>query len=121
MVCSIEQMEIRFQEAQRTNNIGILNELMDDDLLFIDLSGKLLNKEANLKIYQSFNSNNDYFISGSPLIEIKENIAHVSIIIEHWDFFNNQTLSGKFLYLRIWKNVSGQWKVVAGSAIQLES
>lgn len=47
--------EERLRKAMLSSNVEVLNELIADDLLFVNQSGQIISKEADIEVHRSGN------------------------------------------------------------------
>jgi hypothetical protein len=92
---------------------------LHDDLLFHIPNGQTITKAMDLESYKSGNMSVHEIFSEEPLIHVIEDTAVVSVIIKLKGKYIDQSIDGKFRYLRVWKQSGNDWKVIAGSCIQL--
>lgn len=113
------ESEKRLLEALRNRDLEILDELLHDNLLFIIPNGQIITKPMDMEAYRSGNMNINAISSGEQVINLIDDTAVASAVIEIKGKYLDQLIDGKFRYMRVWKLFSGKWKVVAGSSIQL--
>ena len=116
---AIIAVELALLIAMKNGNIQKLDELIHEDLLFIIPNGQIITKAIDLESYRSGNMNISEISSSNITINLIDDNAIVSVIINMSGKFMDQTFEGKFRFLRVWKFVNNQWKIIGGSSTQL--
>lgn len=102
-----------------TQNIQALDSLLHDDLLFILPSGQTITKAQDLETYKSGNLKIEKLESlEEQQSEIGDTVVTVSIVELKGNYAGN-AFEGTFKYIRVWKQFGEQWKVIAGSGMQV--
>lgn len=112
--------ERRLLEAIKNADFNQLDELLHDDLIFNIPTGQTITKELDIENYRSGIMKVDKITASNYVINTIENSATVSVIIHLKGSFANQNINGKYKYLRVWLNIQDSWKIISGSAIQVE-
>lgn len=115
----IRDCENQLQEAMLNSDIQILDRLLQDDLLFILPTGDVITKKMDLKTHQSGNLKLDEINSTLDSIQCIDDNAVVTLTLELKGKSFNQSFEGKFRYLRVWKKIGDQFKVIAGSGVAI--
>jgi len=108
-------------DAMKNSNIGKLDELIHQDLIFNTPDGQTITKMMNIEAYKSGNIHINEIESGEVLLSIIGDNATISVIIRMKGKYINQPFDESFRFLRVWKKLNNQWKVITGSSLQLES
>ena len=111
--------EDQLRQAMINSDINSLNLLIHPNLLFTIPNGQTITKEMDLEGYQSGKMVMEDIIPEKHSIEIIDDNAVVSVIAELKGRYLGESINGKYRYLRVWKRVEGQWKVIAGSSIMM--
>lgn len=106
--------ESRLLQAMRDCNLQVLGELLHDDLLFNGPTGEIVTKAMDLAVYQSGNMIVNENIPSGQKIRLFGDTAIVSVVISLKGEFMKKPVSGKFSYLRTWKKIDSQWKMIGG-------
>ena len=113
------ECEKRLIQAVKCSDIDSLEELLDDNLIFIIPSGLNINKQVDIENYRSG-------LISVKEIEIEEQIFScmddtvvVSVVLNLKANYADQNIDGTYRYLRVWKFSKNVWKVIAGSAIRI--
>ena len=115
----IEIAEQALRSAMLASDGEALNELIDDDLLFIGPDGGVLSKEDDLGFHRSGEQRITALDFQEQHIRAGGNVASVSILAYVAGVFKGHAFEGRFRYLRVWRRTSGGWRVVAGSVFAL--
>lgn len=117
---TVLEYEARLIDAQRKSDVNELNELLHDDLVFTIPNGQIITKHTDLDSHKS----GDMAVSSSIILDqtvkLIEDIAIVITTIELKCQYKNQPIDGKFVYNRVWKQFGKPWKLIAGSAVQVQ-
>ena len=105
--------------AMRNSDVRALDELLHEDLLFNDPGGNTVTKAKDLEIHRSGVISFSEMQSEEPMINLIEDIAVVSVIIELQGKYLDQPIEGKLRYTRVWKLFGDSCKVVAGSCVNM--
>jgi hypothetical protein len=96
-----------------------LDELLHEDLLFTIPNGETITKVLDIETYNSGNMRIKEILSSEQQINMIGDNAVVSVIIEMKGSYFDYILDGKYRVIRVWKFFKNNWKVIAGSSIQL--
>ena len=115
----IEIAEQALRSAMLASDGEALNELIDDDLLFIGPDGGVLSKEDDLGFHRSGEQRITALDFQEQDIRAGGSVASASVLAYVAGVFKGHAFEGRFRYLRVWRRTSGGWRVVAGSAFAL--
>lgn len=112
-------VEEQLRQAMKSSDVALLDQLLHDDLLFVLPSGQVITKQMDLQTHQSGNLILQEITSSIDSIKhIEENVI-VTLTSKLKGQMLAQTFEANFRYLRVWKMFNGQFKVIAGSGVQL--
>jgi hypothetical protein len=114
----IVEAEKKLLDAIRSNDAVKLEELLHDDLLFINQNGQVITKVMDLEVYLIGRTTITDIKATEQTIIIMDDIASVSVVIQVRGKNGNALFKERQRFLRVWKNINGNWKVVAGSCMQ---
>jgi len=115
----ILDIENQLLEAMKKSDVEILDQLLHDDLRFVLPSGDVITKQVDLETHQSGNLVLEEIISSiDSITQIDENIV-VTLSSKIKGKMSEQHFEGNFRYLRVWKIVGDQLKVIAGSCVAI--
>lgn len=112
----IVALEERMRAAQLNGDLGALNELIDEDLLFTGPGGQLASKAQDLDAYRSATVR---FRSHEPeelrVRRVGQDVA-ISALRARLEVNVAGTITrGTYRYTRVWvRDTRGAWRVVAG-------
>jgi len=115
----IEESEKTLLESLLKSDVDSLDELLHEDLLFIIPTGQTVTKEMDIANIRLGNLKIEAISSSEQEINIIDDSAVVSVIIDLKGTYLKQPINGKFKYLRIWKLLDSKWKIIGGSGIQI--
>ncbi|MGJ1419522.1 nuclear transport factor 2 family protein [Sphingobacterium spiritivorum] len=115
----ILDIENQLREAMQKSDVGILDQLLHDDLLFVLSDGEVIKKEMDLETHRSGNLVLEEITSSIDSIkQIGENVV-VTLSSKIKGKMLEQNFEGNLRYLRVWKMFDGQLKVIAGSCVAI--
>ncbi|MGJ1196000.1 nuclear transport factor 2 family protein [Sphingobacterium spiritivorum] len=115
----ILDIENQLREAMQKSDVGILEQLLHDDLLFVLSDGEVITKEMDLETHRSGNLVLEEITSSIDSIkQIGENVV-VTLSSNIKGKMLEQHFEGNLRYLRVWKMFDGQLKVIAGSCVAI--
>jgi len=94
-----------------------LDELLHEELLFSIPNGQTITKAIDIETYGSGNMKIDEIKSSEQEINLIEDNAIVSVVIDMKGRYFDYSLDGKYKIIRIWKLFNSHFKVIAGSSI----
>lgn len=111
----IIECEARLRDAQLASNVAQLDELIADDLLFVDMSGQLATKAMDLEAHRS----GTLRLTQSELKEqqircLSDAVAVAVAKIALVGTYAGDQFSGEFRYTRVWQKRRQGWQIVAG-------
>lgn len=106
-------------EAVKSSDVARLEEMLHEDLLFHLPNGQMLTRAMDLEAHRSGNVLVNTITASDYVVNIIEDTAVVSVLIETAGSLFGQAMAGKFRYIRVWKSYERGLKVIAGSCIQL--
>lgn len=110
----IEACETKLLQAMKNCDLKVLDELLHDGLLFNGPSGETITKEMDLAAYKSGNMVVDEFVVSGQQISLIEDTGIVAVTVELKGSFMKQPIGGKIRYIRTWKVIHGQFKMIGG-------
>lgn len=115
----IEACEASLLQAMKDCNLKMLDELLHDDLLFNGPGGETITKEMDLAAYKSGNMVVDEFIVSDQRISLIGDTGVVAVTVGIKGSFMKQSIGAKFRYIRAWKAIDGQLKMIGGGCTPL--
>ncbi|MFT3794168.1 nuclear transport factor 2 family protein [Flavobacterium sp.] len=115
----IHEAENRLLQAQKNSDVSALDRLLHDDLVFIAPNNEITTKKSDLDMHRSGNLKVLASHAEEPLVKIQEDLATVVVDVHLRVEFYGQPFEGLYRYMRVWKAVGNDWKIIAGSCSQL--
>lgn len=115
----IEKLESRLIEAIKSSDISFLETVLHDDLKFIAPNGMVVTKQMDL---ESHKNKTMIVESITPTIEDITLIGETAVVVVVYDtkgMMLGNPIKGRFRYLRIWKRIEDNFKIIAGSSTKL--
>lgn len=108
-------------QAIKSNNIEVLDQLLHDDLLFLNPAGEVITKSMDLANYGSGQVVIDAIESYEQSVRLVDNTAIVAVKIKLKGKYMEYVLDETFQYLRIWIDHGGRWQIIGGSCAKLDT
>lgn len=110
----IMEYEEMLRSAMLSNNIELLEELLSDELIFVNHLGQWLSKEEDINAHRSKSLD----IAGMEVLkqEVKlfqELAVTVTKVALNGALATGESIGGEYSYTRVWKDVEGKLKVVS--------
>ena len=112
--------ENRLLDAIRNGDINTLDELLHDSLLFNIPTGQTITKEMDIENYRSGIMTVYDISTTDQTIKTIDDISTVAVTVHLKAKYADQTIDGKFRYLRVWKLFDHSWRIIAGSGFQIQ-
>lgn len=119
MKTEILKKEEELREAMLTNNIELLDKLIDNELIFTAPNGEIVTKEIDLNVHKNKIQTTTELTPSEQNIHIKDDLAIVTVKMKIKGSYSGIDISGNYRYLRVWKKKNNHWKIVAGSVTQI--
>lgn len=110
----IIEYEEMLRSAILSNNIELLEELLSDELIFVNHLEQWLSKEEDINVHRSKSLD----IAGMEVLkqEVKlfqELAITVTKVALNGELATGESIGGEYSYTRVWKDVEGKLKVVS--------
>ncbi len=108
------EYEEMLRSAMLSNNIELLEELLSDELIFVNHLGQWLSKEEDINVHRSKSLD----IAGMEVLEqevklFQELAVTVTKVALNGALATGESIGGEYCYTRVWKDVGGKLKVVS--------
>lgn len=115
----IEQCEEKLLQAFREKDIATLDKLIDDSLIFDGPDGSVVSKEMDMATYRAEDTKIETMDCLERQIQVFGDTAIISTVIYLKASFmgDKYKADGKARFLRTWKRIDGQWKVIGGASV----
>lgn len=111
----IELAEEQLRQAMLSSDVGALEQLISDDLVFTNHFGQLLTKEADLETHRAGVLRFSMLEPSERLLKIDGEIAIASVRMKLSGIYGGVPFAADVRYTRIWRrNVEGRWQVAVG-------
>lgn len=117
---AIIKVEKELLNAMKTCDVKKLNSFLHEDLLFNIPTGQTVTKTMDLETYSSGNMKIDEIKCSEQKINLIDDNAIVSVVIDMKGKYFDYTLDGRYKIIRVWKSFNSNLKVIAGSSIKLK-
>ncbi|MCR4033004.1 MULTISPECIES: nuclear transport factor 2 family protein [Flavobacterium] len=111
--------EIELLTAIKKSDVMALETILHDDLLFNMPDGQTITKDFDLNSYRSGKMKIDFLEACDQIVNIIESTAVVTVTVSLKGTYDNNPINGVFKYIRVWKKIGKNLKVIAGSCVQL--
>ena len=115
----IIKLEEELLVAIQSSDVGTLDKLLHNDLLFITPDGQTITKQMDLAAHRSGTMVVEELKSEIEQISLIESTVVVIVVYETKGKMLGNSIQGRFRYIRIWNLIVGDWKVIGGSCIQV--
>ncbi len=115
----IVKAENNLIDAMKINDVDALDDLLHDDLLFITPDGQTITKKMDIDSHKSRTMIIEKINPTIEKINLIEDAAIVTIVIDTKGTMLGQPIEGKFRYIRFWKLFENKLKVIGGSCTQI--
>lgn len=116
---TIKYYEDALLQAMVAHDVRMLNQLLHDDLLFVTPDGQTITKVMDLDAHQKGLMVIDRISTTIEQINIIGDNAVVTLVMDTKGKMIDMPIEGKFRYIRIWKKVGDDLKVIGGSCTAL--
>jgi hypothetical protein len=118
----IREVEERLRQAMLKSDIGVLDELIADELLFTSQFGQLVSKEEDLAVFKSGILYLKELIPSEQHIQLHERFAVVSVLMRLLGSYANTSIDEVIRYTRVWVIApDGSIQLMAGHASILQA
>jgi len=115
----IQNCEKTLLKAIKENDINTLDQLLHNDLLFVNPMGQVITKAMDIANYRSGQVKIQLIAASDQVINLIDDNAVVTVRIKLKGEYLEHTLDESFQYLRVWTKHELNWKIIAGSCIKL--
>lgn len=115
----IIKLEYKLIEAIKTSDIGFIENVLHDDLLFLAPNGQVVTKEMDLTSHKSKQMTVEQLIPKFENFIIIDDTAISVVVYATKGVMLGQHISGQFRYIRNWKVFNDSIKIVSGACLQI--
>lgn len=107
-------LEDQLKTAMMSSDTVVLDQLLDDDLIFTNHLGQIMSKNDDLEAHRTGFVKISSIEQSEWQIKLKENIAIVSVLSRIHGEFGGEESNAALRFTRIWqKNKNDEWQVTA--------
>jgi len=111
---SLRAREAALRQAQLTSDVGVLDRLVDEELVFIGPNGAVYGKADYLDGHRRGVIRITRLDPSEERIQLFGKVAVVSVRMEMSGTFEGNAFAGSFRYTRVWCARADGWRIVAG-------
>ena len=111
---SLRACEAALRQAQLASDVAVLDQLVDDALIFTGPDGAVYGKQDDLDAHRRGTVRITRLEPSEERIQRFGSIAVVSVRMEMSGTFQGATFAGPFRYTRVWCARPEGWRIVAG-------
>ena len=111
---SLHACEAALRRAQVASDVGELDRLVDDSLVFTGPNGAVYSKNDDLDAHRRGLIRITRLEPSEERIQLFGHIAVVSVRMEMSGTFEGVAFAGPFRYTRVWRAMGNGWRIVAG-------
>jgi ketosteroid isomerase-like protein len=115
----IIKLEYQLIEAIKTNDIGFIENILHDDLLFLAPNGQIITKAMDLASHKSGEMTVKELIAKIEDVKIVGDTAIVIVVYDTKGTLLGRPISGQFRYIRTWKFFTVGIKIISGACLQV--
>jgi ketosteroid isomerase-like protein len=116
---AIKHAEEALRNAMLRGDVAALDDLIDDELVFVGPSGAVASKEDDLTAYRS----GDQTISSHQPRDLTitlhgDDLAVSTVVVALEGVVKDRRFAGTYRYLRTWRrNHDGAWRIISGAVV----
>ena len=114
VISEILVVEEQLRMAMLKSNIGELDKLLSEKLIFTDHMGQLISKHDDIAGHQQGDLMIENINLSDQKITVIDDMVVVSVDAEILGCYRGSPANGMFHFTRIWENKKGIWQVVVG-------
>lgn len=119
MKSEIIYLETQLIEAIKTSDIGFLESVLHDDLLFLTPDGSIITKAIDLASHRAGEMIVKEIIATIEEINLIGDTAIAVVVYDTKGTMLGNPIEGKFRYIRIWKQFPDGIKIIGGSCCKI--
>lgn len=109
----IEHEEM-LRQAMRTSHVEMLDELIHDDLIFVNHFGQILTKEADLEAHRSGALNFTDINVIDQRVKLLDRLAITVTRVSLKGTAGAEPIEDEMCYTRVWQTIDGKLKIISG-------
>ena len=116
----ILSFEAALIQAQLASDVTALERLLDEDLYFVGLGGRVFSKDDDLAAHRSGQLRITRMDPLDRHVTVLGSVVVVSVLVDAEATIGGITNVAKLRYTRVWRQHSDGWKIVAGHMSAVE-
>lgn len=110
---AIATCEDQLRAAMLASDVEALEQMLADDLIFIDRQGIRRSREDDIAAHRSgLLDLNSLDFRGDRIIQFHGELASVVVTTDVTGTYDGAAFFGTFSYLRLWKQQGGRWQII---------
>lgn len=105
--------------ALQNNDVANLESKLHADLFFRIPNGEMVGKIDHVEDMKTGDLQINTLTIRDQQIQIVEDVATISVYKDMLGSYKDSPFEGSFHYIRIWKLIEGELKVISGAGVQL--
>src|SRR4051812_41105982 len=110
-------VEDELREAMLAGDVGALDRLLDDDLVFISHVGEVVGKAEDLEMHRTGRLRITSMTPSDRRIQRLGSTVVVSVRMHTSAIVDGTPVEQTFRYTRVWHQRVGGWKIVSGGMV----
>lgn len=110
---AIAAAEARLAAAMLAGDVAALDELLADDLVFVDQGGRLLDKAADLAVHRSGQLRVTRLDLSDRVVRAADDTVLVVVRADLAGTWEGAPFAGRFRYSRLWRREPRGWRIAA--------
>jgi ketosteroid isomerase-like protein len=111
---AIRECESALRRAQLSSDVEMLDQLVDEELVFVGPDGAVYGKQDDLDAHRQGWVRITRLEPSEETIQRFRDIAVVTVRMEMSGSFKGSSFAGSFRYTRVWCARNDGWRIVAG-------
>ncbi len=116
MLEEIQRLEEALRRAMLASEVGALDILVGDSLVFVTPDGSVTDKAADLAAHRSGAMRFEAMVPSEQQVMIFGDTAVVMVRMAIRGALSGRGFDSDFRYTRVWVRAGGRWRIVAGHA-----
>jgi ketosteroid isomerase-like protein len=111
-ITDVENLEERLRLAMLAGDVDLLDDLLADELVFVDHQGRRQGKAQDLEAHRSGILKLGQIEIYDRVIKLMDNAATVCLSARIGGTYYGESFSEKFAFSRVWSRENGHWAII---------